>query len=331
MGFTNGQNCPDPLNAECTQEKQYMTKLKFEPIELAPSFYQLGTPFFPVYLSVGDKAMLIEGGTGATYDIIVSQLEILGIDPLRIEYIALTHSHADHIGAFPRFKSVWPHIQIVASEAAGKTIVHPNAIKQFHWLDKKIAQTLQANQFIEELPLQMENCSFDIDVTVKEGDVIDLGKGIKWTVHEIPGHAPCQLAFFEISQGILAIGDATGFYNPIRDGLWPNYFGGLDQYCDSIKKLAGLQATKLVLSHNGARNNAQEFLTKALKVTGEYHQEMLDRIGNSEDPEKIVEEKSQWVQSIADLMPPEIIPPLCGLLIKLSQKAGPRPEGYFSL
>jgi hypothetical protein len=51
-----------------------MTTLNVEPIALAPTLYQLGTPFFPVYLSVGEKAMLIEGGTSATFAIIVTQL-----------------------------------------------------------------------------------------------------------------------------------------------------------------------------------------------------------------------------------------------------------------
>ena len=227
-----------------------MTTRAFEPIKLADNFFQLGTPFFPVYLSVGDKAMLIEGGTSGTYEIIVSQLETLNIDPDDIAYVTLTHSHADHTGAYPRIRARWPHIQIIAGQAAAKMLGNEKVIKQFHWLDQKIAQAMVDQQDIAEPPASLDNWNFDVDIIVKEGDSIDLGGGVKWMVYEIPGHAPCQLAFLQENQGIMAIGDATGFYNPAKDALWPNYFDGLEIYCDSIKKLAGLPAPESGHGHS---------------------------------------------------------------------------------
>lgn len=308
-----------------------MTSLKFEPITLAPSFYQLGTPFFPAYLSVGEKAMLIEGGTSATFGIILSQLEALKIDPNQVGYIALTHSHADHVGAFPRFKADWPHIKIIASPAAAKMLGNENVIRQFRLLDNAISKLMKSNKNIEALPVPMEDWRFDIDILAKEGDVIDLGGGIQWQVYETPGHSPCQLAYFESRQGILAIGDATGFFNPEHDAMWPNYFAGLEQYCDSIKKLAQLPATMLVLSHNGARKDARDFLVRALKVTGEYHQEMLQRTGNGETRWEIAEEKGLWVNRIADQMPLGVAEQLSGLMADISRKTGPKTDGLFRL
>jgi len=308
-----------------------MTSLSAEPIQLSNNFYQLGTPFFPVYLSLGEKAVLIEGGTSGTFDIIVAQLAALNIDPATIAYIALTHSHADHIGAYPRIRARWPHVKIVAGKAAARMLGNENVIKQFHWLDQKIAQAMQAGGDITAPPAPLDDWNFDIDMIVKEGDVIDLGRGVRWTVYEIPGHAPCHLAFLEESQAIMAIGDATGFYNPEKDGLWPNYFDGLDIYCDSIKKLARLPAQSLVLSHNGYQSNAREYLAKALRTTGNYHREMLERGGNGESLDDIIADKSQWIKDIADRMPMKIITQLSGLLIKLSQKAGPKPPEYFTL
>jgi hypothetical protein len=139
------------------------------------------------------------------------------------------------------------------------------------------------------------------------------------------------LAFLEKSQSIMAIGDATGFNNPEKDALWPNYFDGLEIYCDSIKKLAQLPAKSLVLSHHGFRSDAREYLAKALRITGDYHQEMLDRSGNGEDLNSIIADKSAWIQDIADRMPMKVIQQLSGLLIKLSRKAGPKPREFFTL
>jgi glyoxylase-like metal-dependent hydrolase (beta-lactamase superfamily II) len=308
-----------------------MTTLNVEPVALSPTLYQLGTPFFPVYLSVGEKAMLIEGGTSATADIIVAQLEALRIDPQDLAYVALTHSHADHIGAYPRIRTRWPHIKIVASPEAARMLDNEGMLKPFQWLDKTISEELKSRQTIMDIPAPPDDWNFAVDKQVREGDVIELGKGIKWKVYEIPGHAPCQLAFLEESSNVLAIGDATGFYNPEKNALWPNYFGGLESYCDSIKKLAGLGVKSLVLSHNGYRSDAGAFLAKALRITGEYHREMLYRSSNGEDPDAIIQDKGAWVKEIADQMPLILIHQLTGLLIKLSQKAGPKPPGYFTL
>ena len=61
-----------------------MENKKHKPIAITPNFYQLGTPAFPAFLSVGEVGMIIEGGTGPTFPIITSQIDSLGIDPGRI-------------------------------------------------------------------------------------------------------------------------------------------------------------------------------------------------------------------------------------------------------
>ena len=99
-----------------------MSEKRHNPITITQSFYQLGTPSFPAYLSLGDNGMLIEGGTGATFAIITEQIEELGIEPERIKYLTLTHTHPDHIGAMPHLKRQWPHLKIVASPIAAKIL-----------------------------------------------------------------------------------------------------------------------------------------------------------------------------------------------------------------
>jgi len=114
-----------------------------EPIKITSHFYQLGTKQFPAYLSIGDVGMIIEGGTGATTEIIMKQIEAIGIDPKDIKYIALTHTHADHIGAIPRLKIMWPHIKLIASEKGAKILNSDGMLKEFLWVDNNIAELLK--------------------------------------------------------------------------------------------------------------------------------------------------------------------------------------------
>lgn len=295
--------------------------VKFEPIKITPNLYQLGIPFFPMYLSIGKEAMLIEGGVSGTFDIVVEQIASLGIDPQQIKYIALTHSHADHIGALPRLKRHWPHLKAIGSPLAAKILSNSKMLKQFKGMDGSISKIMHSKSEIDEMPEDLDDYNFQVDIVAQEKDRFDLGNGIAWTAHAVPGHAACQMAFFEEKERALAIGDATGFYNPEKDMFWPNYFESLSDYAGSIKKLAGFNAEYVALSHNGVIDgDATAFFKKALDSTAAYHKEMIARTAKGEAAEDIAMEKAKWVQSIADHMPFNVMTVLCQLLIKQSLK-----------
>ena len=300
-----------------------MTDTLHNPIVITPHLFQLGTPSFPAYLSMGEVGMIIEGGTGPTFGIIVSQIEALGIDPKKINYVVLTHSHADHIGGVPHLKRTWPHLKLLASSAGSETLRTKELLKEFLLVDLSIAQLMRARGELKRLPVQLEGYCFEADSVVKEGDRIDLGAGIVWEVHDTPGHSACHISLYEEKEGSLVIGDATGFYVPEKDVFWPNYFQSLEVYCDSIRKLSSLPARRAVLSHNGViQGDVKGHFDKAMVATETYHRELLQRLGMGEVSEKIAMEKARWVSGLTDIQPFRIMYDLCKLMIKRSQTNG---------
>jgi glyoxylase-like metal-dependent hydrolase (beta-lactamase superfamily II) len=293
------------------------------PIEVTKNFYKLGTPAFPAFLSMGETGMLIEGGTGPTFQIIVDQIRALGIDPEVIKYIVLTHTHADHIGGIPFFKKELPHIKLLASPNAERVFSKTELFYEFLLVDTGIAQLMKAKNEIDELPPLLDDYTFQVDDTIKEGDSIDLGNGVVWDVYETMGHSYCHISLFEKKEGTLIVGDSTGFYVPEKDAFWPNYFVSLPDYCNSIRKLASLPAKRAVLSHNCiVEADVRKHLQKAMDATKNYHNELLDRLEKGEDPESISMDKGRFVYSITDIQPFKVMYDLCRVMVMRSQKNG---------
>ena len=175
---------------------------------------------------------------------------------------------------------------------------------------------------ITELPSELEEYVFGVDVIVGEGDTIDLGDGMVWTVYETPGHSPCHLSLLNETEGTLVIGDATGFYDTEKKIFWPNYFESLEKYCSSILKLSNLSARRIALSHNGViEGGLTDHFQRAIRATEIYHLEMLERLAKGEDPDEIALERAKWVTTFTALVPFETIQGLNRLLVRCSQSA----------
>jgi glyoxylase-like metal-dependent hydrolase (beta-lactamase superfamily II) len=293
-----------------------------EPIKLSDHLYQLGTKRFPVYLSLGERGMIIEGGTCGTADLIAEQINMLGVDPDRIDYLALTHTHADHIGAVPRLRERWPHLRILAGPVAAAALAAESHIKEFRPADRMIGKILLNEGLIQEMPPEAPEHGFRVDVILEEGACIDLGQGVVWQVLLTPGHSACHVSYFEQKEGVLAMGDMAGYLDPDLDIIWPNYFYSLEDYCLSIQKAAILPAKTAILSHNGAVDLSQRpYLKQALDAAMDYHFRLLGRLASGESREEVCLEQAQWVYSFAPIASPKAIEFLCGLLCRSSRKA----------
>ena len=239
-----------------------------------------------------------------------------------LEVMVATHPHADHIGAVPRLKRVWPHLKVVASQMAAKIFQSEDMLKGFLPVDGAIAKIMLSKGEITELPPELDNYAFNADTVVREGDRIDLGSGVVYTVYDAPGHSPCLIALLNEEEETLVIGDATGFYVPEKDVFWPNYFYSLEAYCNSIRKLAALPARKAALSHNYVvEGELGQYFQKAMAATESYHLEMLERVRNGEDNDTIARSKADWVQTLTDAQPYNLMYVLSKLMIMRSLDA----------
>lgn len=71
-----------------------------EPFAIAKGIYFVGNTFVSSFLlDTGKELVLIDSGYKETFYMVLEGIRKLGFDPCKIEYLLLTHAHADHAAA----------------------------------------------------------------------------------------------------------------------------------------------------------------------------------------------------------------------------------------
>lgn len=163
-----------------------------QPCKLAEGLYLLGEKQSLVYLVRGKEAMIIGGGMNWIAPKLEEQLERFEIAAVEINYLVIQHSHFDHCGAVPYLKRKFPNLKILATESAKNILARPKVINYIELVNKLIIDAYGLQEQYEKMNLRVD--AIDVDVTVSDSTVIDLGLGLEARFIEVPGHSVCAVA-----------------------------------------------------------------------------------------------------------------------------------------
>ena len=278
------------------------------PFKLTPRITLLGTEFFNLYLVQGETCAIVDGGvSGMTYPFL-SQLGQLDIPLEGIHYLVITHSHFDHMMIFPFLKERCPWMKIVSSELNQKTFSNQRITAKIFDSDRKMTLTLLERGLISEAPSLPPYTSFPLNVPVREGSILDLGKGIRIRFIETPGHAPDGLCVYDEKEGVLFCSDAAGFYAP-PDFFRPNYWFNLKEADRSFYKMRGLDPGILCRGHYGVisgRETVRRHLLMAHQSIEDFKNFVLDRIQGGGSIEQMAQEVTdRFSRGLLELFPAE--------------------------
>jgi glyoxylase-like metal-dependent hydrolase (beta-lactamase superfamily II) len=262
------------------------------PFQVTKNITLLGSELFNLYLVKGETYAIVEGGvSGITYPFL-EQLNQLNVPPEAISHLVILHSHFDHMMVFPTLKGRYPWMKIVSSDLNRATFSSERIIAKIFDSDRKMTLALKERGIILEAPALQPNSSFPLDITVKEGSVLDIGKGVKMKFLEIPGHSPdCVGAFLE-AEGLLFCSDGAGFYTP-PDFFRPNYWYRLDDAEESLDKMKAIDPEILCRGHYGAmigKDLARNHLQRNLQSIDDFKTFVLEKIQSGWSVEEIAQD-----------------------------------------
>lgn len=240
--------------------------------------------FHSAYLVVGDEVALVDTGAPLSWDVIRSRIQAHGFAPGDIAHVLVTHAeHPDHSGCVGA---------LLAENDRAVAYVHP--LGEQYLTDpaieaearKKNLAPHMAARFGEMRPVDARRVK-----PLADGEVLDIGKGVRLRTVFAPGHQPSGLVVFEEKHGSLFINDLCGAYFADADASWifTPYRSDVRMALASLRRVAILPARRLFLGHYGISERPAEVLDRALSKI----QSLLDlgsRCVSQGRPEEIEEE-----------------------------------------
>jgi glyoxylase-like metal-dependent hydrolase (beta-lactamase superfamily II) len=178
-----------------------------------------------------------------------------------LDYLFITHTHYDHIGATPFFRREWPSLRLVTSQTGAAVLLKDTPRRVIRELS-----IVAANEYNVKIDTTYNDDDFHADVIVKEGDIIPLG-GVSVKTLETPGHTRDTLSYFIPELEILILSETTGVLLP-DNSIYPPYLTGFNDTVNSIEKCRKMPYKFLSFPHCGiaAEKYANGFFDRALEA-----------------------------------------------------------------
>jgi 2-aminobenzoylacetyl-CoA thioesterase len=278
------------------------------PFQVTKNITLLGSELFNLYLVKGETYAIVEGGvSGITYPFL-EQLSQLNVPPEAISHLVILHSHFDHMMVFPTLKGRYPWMKIVTSDLNRATFSSERVVAKIFDSDRKMTLALKERGMIPDGPNLQPYTFFPLDITVQEGSVLDLGKGMKMKFFEIPGHSPDCLAAFLEEEELLFCSDGAGFYTP-PDFFRPNYWYRLDDAEKSLDKMMAVNPEILCRGHYGAmigKDLARKHLQMNRQSIENFKAFVLEKINGGWSVEEITQDVTvRFSKGFLELFPAE--------------------------
>jgi len=202
-----------------------------------------------LYLLEGDTLAVVDTGVNDTPSkYIAPALEAHGRTLADIGLILNTHGHHDHAGGNGALVAssgakVWIH------EADARVAEDPDYQFDTYFANRQILVGRPDRLGAAKAALKVTaGQPAKVDRTLREGDVIDLGKGIALRVLHTPGHTRGSVSYYWESEGLVLSGDAVLGLGS-RPGGFPLIYSPAD-YERTIERLLGLDLAAVALGHH---------------------------------------------------------------------------------
>lgn len=228
-------------------------------------------------------AVLYDCGMAYCYESLLENIErvLASKGKTNIDYILLSHTHYDHIGALPYVLDRYPDATVCGSEKCKKVFASKNALNTM--ID--LGQIAMNNNHMD---LDISNTKFRIDKVLSDGGKIQIGDTNIVSIATL-GHTDCSMSYYVTKDQFLFTSESTGVLvneNFISTSILKDY----QQTIDAAKKLMKMSAKIIYSPHYGIVPSIMNdtYFDKYIEEAGQVRDFIMERRQRGKSPDEIL-------------------------------------------
>ena len=247
-----------------------------------------------------EKTALYDCGMACFAENLIENLQtVLKAEGKTLDYVLLSHTHYDHIGALPYVLKVWPEATVCGAQKAREVFAHPNARATMERLGNNAKQLYGADG------VEITAAGMRVDRVLSDGDRICLGAETI-TACETKGHTDCSVSYLLSPQQILFCSESTGI-QATRALINTSPLKSYRDCFASARRLKKIEVNYLMIPHYGVLPpwRAPEYFDDFIREA-ELEKEMLEtaiRGGLSDDEVLKIHMQRYWSKKRDEAQP----------------------------
>jgi glyoxylase-like metal-dependent hydrolase (beta-lactamase superfamily II) len=233
-------------------------------MEVAPGIHRLegdlGERYVCPYLLVGHERTLL----------VDTAMPSVAIEPAveRVDWVLTSHADVDHCGGNRALRERFPDAVFFCGEADRAWIESNDAMMAGNYLWYSAYGFGPSDADAEFLRRELGGDA-PVDVGLRGGETLRLGRNQRYEVLALPGHTPGHLGLWDPGSGTALIIDAVlsdGVYDRAGNRLIPPRYYDAGAYEATIRRVRALDPELLLTAHYAVmdRAAAREFLDRSL-------------------------------------------------------------------
>lgn len=237
-----------------------------------------------------EKTVLHDCGMACFHEELIKNIELELLErPL--DYILLSHTHYDHMGALPYILERWPEAKVCASQKADSVFKREGAVNMIVSMGKSAADLYEKN------PEKVHAKGLRVDIIMKDCDEISLGEDEVLVAYETKGHTDCSMSYFIKPAGLLFASESTGVLEN-ESKMHTSVLKSFDESFEAAHRLKKLPIEYLVIPHYGlvGEETKEKYFDWYIEEAAAERNLIENCIGQGMSPEEIFEEhkKVYW-------------------------------------
>jgi glyoxylase-like metal-dependent hydrolase (beta-lactamase superfamily II) len=247
------------------------------------------------------KVVLYDTGMAYCGDALISNIEKTLKDRERenIDYVLISHTHYDHIGALPFVVKRWPKTHVVGSQKAQNVFMSDNAKS----LIKKLGEVASENYSHGESEIPKEG--FRVDLVLADGDEIILDES-KIKALSTKGHTDCSMTYILLPDNIMFASESTGVLRG-KDYMHTAILKSFEESIKSAEKCRDYRPNMLISPHYGLipKEYIEKYFNLYIKEANEEKNLILEckKKGMSFEEIEKAHENKYWCRERASAQP----------------------------